>query len=63
MNSRSDTAGWALLAMAAASVLLGAPQAGLLLALAAGALALLAPSTEARDSRRRNQARPAGWRR
>lgn len=45
--------GWLLVAFAAALVVAGAPQAAVLVAIAAGALALLAPTEAQADARRR----------
>lgn len=56
----ATAAGWTLLAAAIALCLAGAPQAALLLALAAGGCAVMAPTPDQRAARFRNQARP--WR-
>jgi hypothetical protein len=51
-------AGWLLLAFAVALIVVGAPQAALLVAIAAGLVAVAgAPSREQADARRRNHAR------
>ena len=55
-------AAW-LLTAAALLLVPACPPAALVLAMGAGACALLAPSPERRDARRRNQAHPNGGRR
>lgn len=53
MTAATST-GWALLGLAVLLMVAGAPLAGLLPALAAGLLAILAPSEDAQQARRRN---------
>ena len=50
----AHSTGWALLALAVLLIVAGFPLAGLLPALAAALLAILAPSEDAQQARRRN---------
>lgn len=53
----ATTAGWLLLLLAMACLATGAPQAALVVALAAGLVAVVgSPTPEQADARRRNQA-------
>ena len=59
--SGATATGWALLGLALLFVLAGAVEAGLFASLAGGLAALMAPTEEQADARRRNprsQARP-----